>query len=142
MQNALGNEEVQTLARIQGTLEGIDAVHAGKIVPVAQMFNPLSSVASPSNPRSPAFAEPAAIDFAEIIGQISMKGPLHVEHLFKAVGDILARVQHSSELGSSGQCPDTREIQFYNDLITLVFTVDEEASVIVVAVYFWENSLK
>lgn len=142
MQNALGNGEVEALARIQCTLEGIDAAQDGKIVPVAQMFNPLSSVASPSNPRSPAFAEPAAIDFAEIIGRISMKSPLLAEHLFKAVGDILAKLQYSSELGRSGQFPDTREIQLYNDLMTLVFLVDKEASVIVVAVYFRDDALK
>lgn len=133
---------MQALARIRGALEGIHAAQAGKIVPVSKMFNPLSSVASPSNPRSPAFAEPAAIDFAEIIGRISMKSHLLAEHLFKAVGDILAKVQYSAELGRSGQCPDTREIQFYNDLITLVFIVDEEACVIVVAVYFRNNVLK
>lgn len=129
------------LARIKRVEDGIDASKTGKTVPVSQMFNPLRPATSPANPRSPAFAEPAALDLAEIIGEISLNSPLRAEQVFNIVGDMLQKLQDIPELGGVGRYPETRELKFYNQPITLVYTVDDNAAVTVVAVFHTKRGL-
>jgi plasmid stabilization system protein ParE len=105
------------------------------------MFNPLRPATSPANPRSPAFAEPAALDLAEIIGEISLNSPLRAEQAFRTVGDMLQKLQDNPELGGVGRYPETRELKFYNQPITLVYTVDDNAEVTVVAMFYTEQGL-
>ncbi len=73
------------LTRIKRVGDGIDAIDAGYIVPVSQMFNPLRQTASRTNPKSPAFAEPAALDLAEIISDIALESPLRAEQVFSII---------------------------------------------------------
>ena len=129
------------LTRIKRVGDGIDSIEAGYIVPVSQMFNPLRQTASRTNPKSPAFAEPAALDLAEIISDIALESPLRAEQVFSIVGDMLQKVQEIPELGCSGQYPNTQELKFYNQPITLVYTVDDNKAVTVVAVFYSEQGL-
>jgi plasmid stabilization system protein ParE len=122
-------------------MEGLDAAEAGYTLAVSQMFNPLRRVASPKNPRSPAFAEPAALNFAKVIARISETSPLQAEQVFTAVGDMLEKLQEFPDLGVKGKYPDTRELAFYGYPITLVFTLDEDAAVTVVAVFYTSETL-
>ncbi|MCR9157818.1 MAG: type II toxin-antitoxin system RelE/ParE family toxin [Rhodobacteraceae bacterium] len=129
------------LAQINRVADGIDASKAGYTVPVSEMFNPLKQAALPANPKSPAFAEPAALDLAEIIGEIALNSPLRAEQVFNIVGDMLQKLQDIPELGGVGRYPNTRELKFYNQPITLVYTVDDNAAVTVVAVLCTELGL-
>lgn len=141
MNKALGETVAEDLARVQSIMEGLDAAEAGYTVPVSQMFNPLRLVASPKNPRSPAFAEPAALDFADVIARISETSPLQAEQVFSAVGDMLRKLQEFPDLGVKGTYPYTRELSFYGYPITLVYTVGEDAEVTVVAVFYTSETL-
>lgn len=131
----------EDLARVQSIMEGLDAAEAGYTVPVSQMFNPLRLVASPKNPRSPAFAEPAALDFAEAIARISETSPLQAEQVFTVVGDMLQKLQEFPDLGVKGRYPYTRELAFYGYPITLVYTEGEDAEMTVVAVFYTSETL-
>lgn len=141
MNKAVDSDIGFELAQINRVANGIDASKAGHTVPVGQMFNPLRLVASPINPRSPSFAEPAALDLAEIIGEIALNSPLRAEQVFNIVGDMLQKLQDIPELGGTGRYPNTRELKFYNQPITLVYTVDDDAAVTVVAVLCTELGL-
>lgn len=141
MNKAFDKNVARELARIQSIMEGIDAARAGYTVPVIQMFNSLRLVASPKNPLSPAFAEPAALDFAEVIAKISETSPLQGEQMFTAVGDMLKRLQEFPDLGVNGRYPSTRELAFFGYPITLVYTVGEDAEVTVVAVFYSSETL-
>ena len=129
------------LTRINRVAHGINAAEAGDTVPVSQMCSPLKQAASPANPRSPAFAEPAALDLAEIIGEIALKSPLRAEQVFSIVGDMLQKLQDIPELGGAGRYPNTRELKFYNQPMALVYTLDDDAVVTVVAVFHTEQGL-
>jgi hypothetical protein len=124
------------LARVHSIMDGLDAAQDGHTVPVSQMFNPLRLVASPRNPQSPAFAEPAALGFAEVVSKISETSPLQGEQVFTAVGDMLTKLQEFPDLGVDGQYPNTRELAFYGYPVTLVYTVGEDAALTVVAVFY------
>lgn len=138
---AVDNALASNLARVLSIMDGIDAAEDGNTVPFSQMFNPLRLAASPKNPRSPALAEPAAIDFAKVIAKISETSPLQGEQVFTAVGDMLQKLQEFPDLGVEGQHPNTREVAFYGYPITLVYTVDEDAAVTVVAVFYTNETL-
>lgn len=141
MNKALDKTVGEDLARVQSIMEGLDAAEAGYTVPVSHMLNPLRLVVSPKNPRSPAFAEPAALDFAEVIGRITETSPLQAEQVFTAVGDVLQKLQEFPNLGVKGRYPYTRELAFYGYPITLVYTVGEDAEVTVVAVFYTSETL-
>jgi hypothetical protein len=123
-------------AHVQSIADGIDAAHVGHTVPVSEMYNSLRLVASPKNPRSPAFAEPAALDFAKVVAKISETDPLQGERVYTAVGDMLQKLQELPDLGVDGKHPDTRELVIYGYPVTLICTVGEDAAVTVVAL-FW-----
>lgn len=137
VKSSIGHE----LASIQRIRVGVEAMRNGNILPVSQMFNPLSHVASKTNPRSPAFAGPAALDFADIIARLSMNSPLLAEQVFTAVGDMLQKVQDIPNLGGVGRYPDTREFQHHNHPIMLVYMADEDAVLTVVATFYMEQGL-
>lgn len=141
MNKALDKTVAEDLARVQSIMEGLDAAEAGRTLPVSQMFNPLRLVASPKNPRSPAFAEPAALNFAEVIAKISETSPLQAEQVFAAVGDMLQKLQEFPDLGMNGRYPYTREFAFYGYPITLVYIVGEDAEVTVVAAFYTSETL-
>lgn len=141
MNKALDNALASNLARVLSIMDGIDAAKDGHTVPVSQVFNPLSLVASPKKPLSPAFAEPAALDFAKVIAKISETSPLQGEQVFTAVGDMLQKLQEFPDLGVEGQHPNTRELSFYGYPITLVYTVGKGAEVTVVAVFYTRETL-
>ena len=54
---------------------------------------------------------------------------------------MLQKVQEIPELGCTGQYPNTQELEFYNQPITLVYTVDDNKAVTVVAVFYSEQGL-
>ena len=141
MNKAIDSDIGFELAQINRVADGIDASKAGHTVPVSQMFNPLKRAASLANPKSPAFAEPAVSDLAGIIGEIALNSPLRAEQLFSIVGDMLQKLQDTPELGGVGRYPETRELKFYNQPITLVYTVDDNGAVTVVAVFYTEQGL-
>ncbi len=141
MNKALDQALADNLSRVLSIMDGIDAAKDGHTVPVSQMFNPLRLAASAKNPRSPAFAEPAALDFAKVIAKISETSPLQGEQVFTAVEDMLQKLQEFPDLGVEGQHPNTRELAFYGYPVTLVYTVDEDAAVTVVAVFYTNETL-
>lgn len=141
MNKAFDNNVAKELARLHSIMDGIDASKAGYTVPVSQMFNPLILAASPENQRSPAFAEPAALDLAKVIAKISETSPLQGEQLFTAVGEMLKKLQEFPDLGVNGRYPNTRELAFFGYPVTLVYTVGEDAEVTVVAVFYTPETL-
>lgn len=141
MNKALDKSLASNLARVLSIMDGIDAAKDGHTVPVSQIFKPLKLVASPKNPRSPAIAEPAALDFAKVIAKISETSPLQGEQVFTAVEDMLQKLQEFPDLGVEGQHPNTRELAFFGYPITLVYTVGEDAEVTVVAVFHTRETL-
>lgn len=138
---ALDKNFEMDLDRVQSIMEGIDAAKAGYTVPVNQMFNPLRLIASTTNPRSPAVAEPAALELANIISQMSQISPLLAEQVFMAIADMLKKVQDIPDLGEVGRYPNTREIAFFGYPVTLVYTVDEHSTVTVVAAFRTNETL-
>ena len=141
MNKTFDNNVDRELARLHSIMDGIDASQAGYIVPVSQMFNQLRLAASPQNPRSPAFAEPAALDFAKVIAKISETSPLRGEQMFTAIGDMLKKLQEFPDLGVNGRFPNTRVLAFFGYPVTLVYTVGEDAEVTVVAVFYTPETL-
>lgn len=137
---ALDQALANNVARVLSIMDGIDAAKDGHTVPVSQMFNPLKLVASTKNPQSPAFAEPAALDFAKVIAKISETSILQGEQVFTAVGVMLQKLQEFPDLGVEGQHPNTRELALYGYPVTLVYTVGEDAEVTVVAVFYTRES--
>ena len=141
MNKALDKSLASNLARVLSIMDGIDAAKDGHTVPVSQIFKPLKLVASPKNPRSPAIAEPAALDFAKVIAKISVTRPLQGVQVCTAVEDMLQKLQEFPDLGVEGQHPNTRELAFFGYPITLVYTVGEDAEVTVVAVFHTRETL-
>ena len=141
MNKASDNNVARELAGLHSIIDGIDASQAGYTVPVGQMFNSLRLAASPENPRSPVFAEPAALDFAKVVAKISETSPLKGEQVFTAVADMLKKLQEFPDLGVNGRFPNTRVLAFFGYPVTLVYTVGEDAEVTVVAVFYTPETL-
>lgn len=141
MNKAFHNNRERYLARSQSIIKGIEAAQAGYTVSVNQMFNSLALIAPRHNPSDAVFSEPAARGFSDVIAQISVTSPILGEQMFTAVADMLQKLQEFPDLGVDGQYPNTRELAFFGYPVTLVYTVDEDAEVTVVAVFYSSETL-
>ena len=77
---------------------GLNAASKKNTIAVGEMMNPLRQAASRRNPRSPAFAEPAIIDLAKIMSEMTLKNPILVPTLFSTIGDMLQKLEKFPDL--------------------------------------------
>jgi hypothetical protein len=120
---------------------GLDAARKKNTIAVGEMMNPLRQATSRRNPRSPAFAEPAIIDLAKIMSEMTLKKPILVPTLFSTIGDMLQKLEKFPDLGGYCKYLGTREIELSEQPVTLVYTLGDHTAITVVACFYMDDVL-